>query len=222
MVYGNHNWNPRHDGQHGGFPQDAQLGQLELGRVFTERELLSGDKVCLIGKTLVRELFGNRYPIGEEIRVKNVPFKVIGVLSEKGANFLGADQDDILLAPWTTIKYRLSGASSGRRPPARIPSIRRRASRWPSGCPAASTPMRTESIEQIMVQAKSPDAIPRASDEITRLLRDRHHVTEDETDFRIYDNAEVSNIFKTRGRHALRRWGSSWPPFRWSWAAWAS
>ena len=195
VVYGNHNWNTGMTGSTADFLKMRNWDHLELGRIFNRYELLSGDKVCLIGKTLVRELFGSRYPIGEEIRVKNVPFKVIGVLSEKGANLLGSDQDDILFAPWTTVKYRLSGRAAN-------PVVVRDSDHAPPGLslaerlPGSQHGVRSESIEQIMVQAKSPETIPRICDEITRLLRDRHRVSEDETDFRIYDNAEVSNVLK--------------------------
>jgi macrolide transport system ATP-binding/permease protein len=197
VVYGNRNWTTLVTGSTVDFLKMRNWSDLQYGRPFTSRELLGGDKVCLIGQRLVKELFGNRYPVGEEIRVKNVPFTVIGVLTEKGATLLGADQDDILLAPWTTVKYRLSGVN---RPAA--PVTGKFTEQVPPGqslaemLPGTREPMRSESIEQIMVQARSPAAITQANGEITRVLQTRHHVSANETDFRIYDNAEVSNVFK--------------------------
>jgi macrolide transport system ATP-binding/permease protein len=196
VVYGNRSWSPIYvTGSTRAFLVARNWTDVELGRVFNEREVLSGSKVCLIGQTLVRELFGERNPIGEEIRVRNVPFKVIGVLSEKGANLLGVDQDDILLAPWTTIKYRISGGGmgwsaareEGRTPPG--PSLASR-------LPGTSHRLRTETIQHIMVKAVSPESVPRASEEITRLLQQRHRLAENEYDFHIYDMAEVSNVLK--------------------------
>src|SRR5207244_2533120 len=64
-----------------------------------------------LGKTLVHELFDDTSPIGKEVRVNDVPLRVVGVLAAKGTNIIGIDQDDILLAPWSTIKYRVSGSS---------------------------------------------------------------------------------------------------------------
>ena len=99
VVYGNRSWVPIYlTGSTASFLTARNWADLDMGRVFNERELLSGSKVCLIGRTLVRELFHGRNPVGEEIRVKNVPFMVIGVLSPKGADLLGTDQDDILFA----------------------------------------------------------------------------------------------------------------------------
>jgi len=195
VIYGNRYWYSSSVGSTEDFLKIRNWSRLELGRVFNHRELLSGDKVCLLGKTVVRELFGSRYPIGEEVRVKNVPFKVIGVLSEKGANLLGTDQDDILVAPWTTVKYRLSGRGADAaivRDSDHAPPGRSLAERLPGNQHGG----RSESIEQILVQAKSPDAIPGTRKAIIRLLKDRHHTGEDEVDFRINDNAEVSNALK--------------------------
>lgn len=196
VVYGNKSWAPIYvTGSTEEFLKARNWTDVELGRVFNDREVLSGAKVCMIGKTLVRELFGSRYPIGEEIRLKNVPFKVIGVLSEKGANLLGTDQDDILLAPWTTIKYRIAGASTGGPPPTE-------GGHTPPGLslaqrlPGTQHWMRTETIHQIMVKANSPEAVPKVTAAITQLLQQRHHLGEGEMDFRIYDMAEVSNALK--------------------------
>ena len=77
---------------------------LAEGDVFSDRDGLNANKVCMPDQTLVRELFQRESPVGKEIRIKNVSFWVVGVLTGKGANMMGSDQDDILLAPWTTIK----------------------------------------------------------------------------------------------------------------------
>jgi putative ABC transport system permease protein len=80
---------------------------LEKGTFFTDRDTRSRRKVAVLGKTVAEELFGEEDPIGAKIRIRNVPFKVIGVLSEKGQSGMG-DQDDVILAPSTTVLYRMS------------------------------------------------------------------------------------------------------------------
>jgi putative ABC transport system permease protein len=80
---------------------------LEKGTFFTDRDVRSRRKVAVLGKTVVKELFGEQDPIGAKIRIRNVPFTVIGVLSEKGQSMMG-DQDDVILAPSTTVLYRMS------------------------------------------------------------------------------------------------------------------
>lgn len=82
---------------------------LSDGAIFTDQDIALADKVCLIGQTALKNLFPNNdYPIGKTIRFKNIPFKIIGVLSAKGENTFGQDQDDVILAPVTTVMKRIS------------------------------------------------------------------------------------------------------------------
>lgn len=87
---------------------DIRKYSVARGDMFTEQDILSSAKVCLIGKTIVDNLFTNgEDPIGKIIRFNKIPFKVIGVLTSKGYNSMGMDQDDLLIAPYTTIQKRV-------------------------------------------------------------------------------------------------------------------
>ena len=88
----------------------AQLAAAR-GAFFSDRDINASAKVCVIGQTIVEKLFQTTDPIGETIRIKRVPFVVIGVLQRKGANMVGQDQDNIVMAPYTTVKKRLSGST---------------------------------------------------------------------------------------------------------------
>ena len=112
VIYGNRNWVPTFI--YGTTPDwlDVREWGLAEGDMFTERDVRNASKVCVLGQRLVRELFQGEDPLGKEVRVKNVSFRVVGVLSAKGANMMGMDQDDVLLAPWTTIKFRVTGSSA--------------------------------------------------------------------------------------------------------------
>jgi putative ABC transport system permease protein len=81
---------------------------VKSGREFTPKEVRTAAKVCLIGKTVITNIFGeNADPVGRYIRFNSIPFKIIGVLSEKGKNTFGQDQDDMLIAPFTTVQKRV-------------------------------------------------------------------------------------------------------------------
>jgi len=105
-VFGNLNWPTSMFGSNVAYLSIKKIG-IESGRVFTESEITSLAKVCLVGKTVVEKLFGKGVdPIGQTVRFKNIPIKIIGVLSEKGENSFGQDQDDLMIAPWTTVQRR--------------------------------------------------------------------------------------------------------------------
>jgi len=86
--------------------------ELEDGRMFTEKEIKSLAKVCIIGETVIENLFeDNIDPIGQTIRFSGIPLKIIGVLQEKGENSMGMDQDDMLIAPYTSVQRRMLAIS---------------------------------------------------------------------------------------------------------------
>ena len=217
VVYGHKNWVPI--SIYGTTPRFLEVRDWSIlaeGEAFTARDVRNGSKVCLLGQTLVRELFQGESPIGKEIRVKNVAFKVVGVLARKGANMMGQDQDDILLAPWTTIKYRVSGssattvnqsASSADSSAQSVNSLNNlypgaQVSLYPapSATQAADTPLpvRFANVDQIMVAARSSESISAAILQITGLLRERHriHVGEPD-DFTVRDMTEMTKALSS-------------------------
>ena len=82
---------------------------MERGQPFSDEDVEQARRVCVIGQTVAKELFGDEDPLGKDIRIKDVMFKVIGILKKKGANMMGRDQDDSIILPWTSIRYRLQG-----------------------------------------------------------------------------------------------------------------
>lgn len=106
-VYGALNWPTSLYGENESYLQIRER-TVQNGRMFTNQELTSAAKVCLLGKTVVQNLFGiDADPVGQIVRFKKIPFLVIGVLSPKGLNTFGQDQDDLILAPYTTVQKRV-------------------------------------------------------------------------------------------------------------------
>jgi putative ABC transport system permease protein len=110
IIYGNTNWKPRDMLGVGPDYLTVRHGQLQAGGFFTARDMTSASKVCVIGQTIVAKLFQTANPIDQTIRVKNIPFRVVGVLERRGANMVGEDQDDIIVMPHTTVKKRIQGS----------------------------------------------------------------------------------------------------------------
>ena len=215
VVYGNRNWVP--NAIYGATPayldvQDWSI--LAEGEPFTDRDVLNGNRVCLLGQSLVRELFEGESPVGKEIRIKNIAFRVIGVLTPKGANMMGFDQDDVILAPWTTIKYRVTGASASTSNQSASSTssdtVNTLSNLYPTAqrslYPARSTvqeannpmPVRFANLDQIMAAAASSAEIPMAIEQVGAVLRERHRLRAGEPDdFNIRDMAELTKTLST-------------------------
>ncbi|MBX3389244.1 MAG: ABC transporter permease [Phycisphaeraceae bacterium] len=209
LIYQDKNWVPTF--VYGSTPAYLNVRdwtQMAEGDIFTDADVRNASRVCVVGQTLVRELFGGKNPVGKELRVKNVAFTVVGVLAPKGANAFGMDQDDILLAPWTTIKYRVSGNSGTTTTSSSSTSTTTGNSAdstypgassvfpAPSSTQAADAPMpvRFANVDQIIMSARSGSQIQPAMREVTALLRERHRLQQGEADdFSIRDMTESAN-----------------------------
>jgi len=111
IIWGNQNWSTVIFGV---TPEYIEVRQWELaaGRLFDASDLAGATKVCLVGQTVARQLFGGVDPLGQLIRIRRVPFTVIGVLESKGQSMMGTDQDDLILMPISTARKRVLGASN--------------------------------------------------------------------------------------------------------------
>ena len=111
VIAGNNNWNTTITGVSPDYLAIRNY-EIESGTFFTARDSKTRAKVAVLGKTVADELFPDSDPIGERLRIRNVPFKVIGVMAEKGQSSTGDDQDDIIFAPDNTVLYRLSNGKT--------------------------------------------------------------------------------------------------------------
>jgi putative ABC transport system permease protein len=107
VIAGNMNWATGIEGTGPDYLEIRKWG-IEYGEFYTDQDVKGAAKVCVLGKTVADALFPESSPVGQNVRIRNVPFKVIGVLSKKGQNAMGQDQDDVILAPYTTVTRRLT------------------------------------------------------------------------------------------------------------------
>jgi putative ABC transport system permease protein len=110
IVAGELNWSTQVNGVGIDWP-NIRAWNIQDGAFFSEGDIRSGAKVAVLGATVAENLFPNGDAVGSTIRVKNVPFKVLGILERKGGNMMGSDQDDVIVAPYTTVQKRLMGQS---------------------------------------------------------------------------------------------------------------
>ena len=162
IIYGNSNWNTSITGS---TPDILEIRNWTIsdGEMFTDQDVKGAAKVCVIGQTVAKELFGYSSPIGETIRIRSIPFKIVGMTSKKGANSWGQDQDDFILVPVTTAQRRLSRSGP-----------------------------RVDNVRRINVQARDKDSLEAAQQEIESILRQRHKLTGGvASDFNIRNLTEV-------------------------------
>ncbi len=219
VIYGNRNWVPSFIyGTTPGWLAVREWGLAE-GDMFTNQDVRNASKVCVLGQRLVRELFQGEDPIGKEIRVQNVSFRVVGVLTAKGANMMGMDQDDVLIAPWTTIKFRVTGSSAATANQSAsgsaagtsttvnslsqiYPNQQNKLYPEQSAIQQADTPqpVRFINVDQILTAGRSTAEIPAAIKQITRILRERHRIGPGEPDdFNIRDMTEMTKALSSTG-----------------------
>lgn len=170
VVFGNQNWSTIVNGT---TPEALEIRNWSLasGRSFTQQDVDGATKVCLLGKTVVENLFGGVDPIGQIVRIKKVPFTVIGVLAPKGQSTYGQDQDDTIMVPLTTAQKRLFGMQ--------FPGM----------------------VRIIAVQARGPEVMQEVENQITALLRQRHRIPPNQdNDFSVRNLTEIASSAEQSAR----------------------
>lgn len=170
VVYGNQNWST---GVYGSTPGIFVVRDLSLiaGRIFTEQDIRSANKVAVLGQTVVTNLFGSSNPIGQVVRIKKLPFTVIGVLAEKGQSMQGQDQDDIIYIPVTTAQKKIFGTA--------FPGM----------------------VRNIMVKVRHADDLNAVENELNSLLRQRHRIgPREDNDFQVRNLTDMMQMAEQSSR----------------------
>ncbi|MCL5965851.1 MAG: ABC transporter permease [Deltaproteobacteria bacterium] len=170
VVYGNQNWSTIVQGV---TPEyfDIRDWKIADGRFFTSDEVDAAAKVAVLGRTVASNLFGDENPVGKIVRIKRVPFTVVGLLERKGQSPQGQDQDDIVIAPITSVQKKLAGTTH------------------------------LGMVGVILVQATGPDTIREAETQVTDLLRQRHRIARgQEDDFSVRNLSEMLSVAEASTR----------------------
>jgi putative ABC transport system permease protein len=169
-IYGNNNWPTTIQGVDPTYLDVIRQWPLKDGVEFTDHDVQAQSKVCLLGQTVITNLFPNgESPVGKYIRFGNVPLLVIGTLSAKGESAFGQDQDDVIIAPFSTVQRRILASANS-----------------------------TIYIQNIYASATSENTTTQASDEISNVLRTTHRLKPtDEDDFAVRTMQELINTFSS-------------------------
>ena len=220
VVANGHNWVPdRINGTTPAYLEIRDWNQLVEGSMFSEEDVTALREVCVIGQTVAHELFGDESPIGRQLRMNNKPLKILGVLSRKGANMYGQDQDDIVILPWTTLKFKIVGQSAQKTNQSAVlkvdpsqqvnslnqifPSVKPVLYPVASATQLADTPQPVHftNLDLVLVKARADDLITPAMRQIQELLRERHHLRAGQPeDFTLRDMTEISRTQASTSR----------------------
>jgi len=218
LVFGGRNWQTQLYGVAPAF-LEVRRWPLAEGEMFSEHEVLNAAPVCVVGQTVVRELFLGASPVGQELQLGGVPLRVLGVLESKGSGVWGQDIDDVVLAPWTAVQFRVKGGSSIAQTQASssssgvnslsqtYPSSKTRLYPEQSATQLADTKMfaRFATVDYLTVAAVSPAKKLLAMSQIGAVLRERHKLKDDDPDdFKIYDMSEFTATLSTTSKLMTR------------------
>lgn len=207
VIFGNVNWEPGN--MYGVSPAYFKIRNWSVleGRFFTEKEVDSNARVCVVGTTIKKEVFNDVSPIGCDLRIGDVTFEVIGVMNPKGANMMGMDEDDVVLTPWTTMRMRVVGLKMGSSTNTTSTISQKPGERFAiSGLalyPEQDSSItndklfysRFTQINQIIFSAVNVDDIDIAVKEVSELLRRRHNLDDmEDDDFRIHNTSDFMSM----------------------------
>lgn len=164
LIAGGMNWATAVFGIDSGW-FEARDWEVDHGRMFEPEEIVRGAQVAIIGQTVARNLYGGLDPVGEELRIKNVPFRIIGVMAKKGQTTWGSDQDDVVFVPLHTARQRVLGRNQAN----------------------------ARAVGSIYVKIRDGENMTAAEDEIKSLLRQRHRIQPGaDDDFSIRNLADIA------------------------------